>query len=500
MTKKQYRPWNPDQNYLIPPSPRDWLPEGHLAYFILEVVDELDLSAIEGAIQAKDPRGQQPYHPQMMVALLLYAYATGTFSSRRIARATYEDVAMRFIAGGHHPFFTRIAAFRREHLEALSALFVQAVQLCSRAGLVKLGHVSLDGTKIKANASKHRAMSYGRMKKDEQQLRDEIAALMVRAEAADLADDAEFGAEDDGTDVPAELSRRESRLALIRKAKAELEEEARKTRADTLRGYAARHEEKAATHEDPKERKAAAKRAAKQKAAADALDPRDEDEPPDDDGSPTLPLHQTPATRSGEPTDKAQRNFTDADSRIMVGGDGAYIQGYNAQAAVDGESQVIVATGVSNQSPDTAYLQPVVREVEKVVGWQLMTLTADAGYWSPENADWCQTRGIDAYISVSRQRHGPAPPEPPEPGAEATPKGRMAAKLNTEKGREMYRKRKTIPEPVFGQIKEARGFRRFSMRGLAAVRGEWNLVCATHNLLKLFRASPGGRLVLALAG
>lgn len=499
MTKKQYRPWNPDQTYLIAPSPRDWLPEGHLAYFILEVVAELDLSAIEAAVQAKDPRGQQPYHPQMMVALLLYSYCTGTFSSRRIALATYEDVATRFITGDQHPFFTRIAAFRRDHLPALGQLFVQAVKLCARAGLVKLGHVSLDGTKIKANASKHRAMSYDRMKTEEKRLQDEIAALLAQAESADAAEDATFGPDRDGTDVPTELRHRESRLKKIREAKAALEEEARAARAAQLREQAARNEQISASHPDPQQRKAAATNAKKRVAAAEALDPKkdDEDPPGDEPGTPTLPLHRPPVDPSGAPKAKAQRNFTDPDSRIMVDNTGGFVQAYNAQAAVEEGSQVIVATAVSNQPPDTQYLQPVVDAVEKVAGALPKVLTADAGYYSAENAAWCEGKGIDAYISVSRQRHGPAPPpcDAPPPDA-ATPKEKMAAKLNTKAGREMYRKRKTIPEPVFGQIKEARGFRRFLLRGITKVRHEWDLICATHNLLKLFRADPVGRLAV----
>lgn len=502
MTKKLYRPWNPDQAYLIAPSPRDWLPDGHLAYFILEVVDELDLSEIEAAVQAKDPRGAQPYHPQMMVALLLYSYCTGTFSSRRIARATYEDVATRFIVGDQHPFFTRVAAFRRDHLAAFGRLFVQAVQLCSRAGLVKLGHVSLDGTKIKANASKHRAMSYDRMKKDEQRLKDEIAALLARAEAADADEDARFGVDEDEVDIPVELRHRESRLARIREAKAALETEARSARAEALREQEASNQNLAATHTDPAKRKAAATNATKRAAAAKALEDKGrEDEPPDDPGAPALPLHRPPVGPSGTPKDRAQRNFTDPESRIMVDGTGAFVQAYNAQAAVEEGSQIIVATGVSNQPPDVEYLVPVMAKVETVVGRRPTAMTADAGYWSPENAQWCEDQGIDAYISVNRQRHGPPPPATESPPSEAeSPKAKMAAKLNTKGGREMYRKRKTTPEPVFGQIKEARGFRRFLLRGLESVRCEWDLICATHNLLKLFRASPNGRLELAATG
>lgn len=498
MSTKQYRPWAPNQGYLIPPSPRDWLPDGHLAYFMLEVVAELDLSAIEEVIQGKDPRGQRPYNPQMMVALLLYSYCTGTYSSRRIARATYEDVATRYITGDQHPFFTRIAAFRREHLAALGQLFVQAVRLCRRAGLVQLGHVSLDGTKIKANASKHKAMSYDRMNKDEQRLQEEIAALMARAEAEDAAEDAALGAENDGMDIPDELRRRESRLARIREAKAALEEEARIARAAALREQAARHDETAATHPEPSVRKAAGTHAEKRRAAAEELVPTSDDPPDDDDdGGPALPRHAPPTTPAGTPKDKAQRNFTDPDSRIMVDGDGAFVQAYNAQAAVDEAHQVIVGAAVSNQPPDTNYLKPVLSNVMAVTGATPAVATADAGYWSPENAEWCEEQGIDAFISVNRQRHGPAPPphEGPPPD-DATPKEKMAAKLQTTKGREMHRRRKTIPEPVFGQIKEARGFRRFLLRGITAVRHEWDLICATHNLLKLFRASPNGRLAL----
>ncbi|HLV22778.1 MAG TPA: IS1182 family transposase [Polyangiaceae bacterium] len=506
MTTKRYRPWAPDQAYLIPPTPRDWLPESHLAYFILDVVDELDLSEIEAAIQERDPRGTQPYDPRMMTALLLYSYSVGLFSSRRMARATFEDVAVRFIVADQHPHFTRIAAFRRDHLSALSKLFVQAVRLCAEAGLVKLGHVSIDGTKIRANASKHKAMSYDRMKREEQRLQDEIAALLARAEAEDREEDARYGQQSDGNEVPEELRRRESRLARIREAKAALEQEAKAARAAKLREQQAQNEERAESAPDEQARKAAATRARKQAAAAAELEEgaeSEEDDPPDDTSPPGLPLHRPAAETNGTPKPKAQRNFTDPDSRIMRDGDKAFVQAYNAQAVVDDAHQVIVAAAVSNQPPDTEYLVPVVDQVEDIVGARPDCLTADAGYWSPENAAWCEQNGIDAYIAVQRQRHGPAPPDPDESAGTPppkTPKQEMAEKLRTEKGREMYRKRKFTPEPVFGQIKEARGFRRFMLRGLDAVQREWALVCATHNLLKLYRACPGGKLALTVAG
>jgi hypothetical protein len=366
---------------------------------------------------------------------------------------------------------------------------------------VKLGHVSLDGTKIKANASKHQAMSYDRMKKEEQRLKEEIAALMARAESADAAEDAQFGADSDGTDIPVELRHRESRLARIREAKAALEAEARTARAAELREQAVSNEQIAASKPGTKEGRTAATNAKKRAKAADELDPPRDDDPPEGPGAPTLPLHRPPTTPKGEPKAKAQRNFTDPDSRIMVDGTGGFVQAYNAQAVVEEGTQIIVATAVSNQPPDTEYLSPVVAAVEVVAGAKPKILTADAGYFSAANATWCEEQGIDAYLSVNRQRHGPAPPPtaaPPPP--DATPKEKMAAKLNTKAGREMYRKRKTIPEPVFGQIKEARGFRRFLLRGMTKVRHEWDLVCATHNLLKLFRASPEGRLDLQPAG
>ena len=537
MSTKCYRPWAPDQPYLLPPRPRDWLGKGHLAYFILDVVDELDLSEIEDAIHAKDPRGNRPFPPQMMVALLLYAYAVGVFSSRRIARGTYDDLAMRFITGDNHPAFTTIAAFRRIHLVALGRLFVQAVKLCQAAGLVNLGHVSLDGTKIQANASKHKAMSYDRMTKKETQLQDEIVALLAKAERADTAEDALHGEGVDGHSLPEELRRRKDRLAKIRAAKKALEKEAKVARAETLREQQARHEETAASHPDPTTRKRAATHAKKREAAAEDLEEasgdQDEDSPdgpPESPSRPNLPHHRPKTEPDGTPKPKAQRNFTDPDSRIMKGKSGAFEQAYNTQIAVDDEHQIIVGLGVSNQAPDTDYLVPVMTHAIQTVGATPQVFTADAGYWSPSNAEWCEAKGMEAYIAVGRERceqqptgptegpPTPAEPQPPDrpppppdsavadelnpnpPPKKLSPKEQMAAKIKTERGREMYRQRKHITEPVFGQIKEARGFRRFLLRGMGAVQQEWALVCTAHNLLKLFRASPEGELALPEAG
>lgn len=486
MSRKTFRPWSPHQAYLIPPRPDEWLPEDHLVHFILEVVGELDLSAIEDELRSRDARGHKGYHPRMMVALLLYSYCSGVYSSRRIAKATYEDLATRYLTGDQHPHFTRVAAFRREHLEALSGLFGTTVRLCARAGLVDLGHVSVDGTKIQANASKHKAMSYDRMQSEDDKLRAEMEALLARAEAVDREEDELFGEGRDAFELPEELKRRETRLARIRQAKAELEAEAKEARAAQLRELAAENEQKTSEAPTAKERAAAATRADKQRRQADELDPAsddDDDEPP----SSKLPKHRVPTRPDGSPKGKAQRNFTDPDSRIMVDGQGAFSQSYNAQAAVCEPTQVIIACPLSNQAPDVEYLVPVLEEVERHTGSRPQAMTADAGYWSAANAAWCEEKGIDAHIATGRIRHGDGLPSP-----RTESRKEMAAKLQTPTGDALYRRRKATVEPVFGQIKEARHFRRFLLRGLEKVRAEWALICAAHNLLKLFRSTPLG--------
>jgi transposase len=484
---KGYRPWSPTQAFLLPPSPMEWLPEGHLAYFVLEVAQALDLSEIEGAIQEKDGRGERPYPPAMMVALLVYGYSVGVFSSRRLARATYEDVAFRVLAGGEHPHFTTLNEFRLQHRAALGRLFVQALRLCQKAGLVKLGHVAFDGTKVKANASKHKAMSHKRMQEEERRLQSEVKALLERADAADAQEDGRYGPGQDAEDLPAELQRRESRLARIQEAKAALDQEAREVRAETLREQARGQRERAADESvDQAERQRAATRAAKAEAEARKHHDDGEGGPGGSAGS-DLPRHRVPTKTDGTPEPGAQRNFTDPDSRIMVKG-GEFLQGYNAQAAVDAECQIIVAAAVTNQPTDPEHLVPMLDRIIGNCGRTPAVATADTGYFTRENAEALAARDVDAYLSPGRDPNADRPNRQPSPAQRAHEA--MTAKLATITGKATYARRKAIVEPVFGLIKQARGFRHFSLRGLEKVRAEWDFVCATHNLLKLFRYGP----------
>ena len=488
--KKQCRDWSPEQSFLLPLSPLEWLPEGHLAYFIVDVVRELDLSAIQAAIDAKDPRGERPYSPRMMTALLLYAYCSGVFSSRKIDRATTQDVAFRVVAAGAHPHWTTINSFRLEHRNALSGLFLQVLQLCERAGLRTLGHVALDGSKVQANASKHKAMSYERMKKEEQRLAAEIDALMARAAETDARENAEFGPNRCGDELPAELERRESRLARIREAKEALEKEAAETRAAQLRENAAALREKADDRTvTATEKKTAMTLAAKADRKADEIAPRDDD----DDGASSgggapaatdLPMHRVQTTPDGTPKPRAQRNFTDADSRIMVR-NGTFLQAFNAQAAVS-EDQVVVAHGVSNDPTDARQLAPMLERVAANVGAPASVLTADTGYLSEENITYCAARGIDAYIATPKADAAKLASVPGTPAL--ITRWSMHDKVTSSRGHRIYALRKVLVEPVYGQIKAAMGFRRFSVRGLAKVAAEWGIVCTCHNLLKAFRA------------
>lgn len=483
---KTYRPWNPEQSYLFPPAPQDWLPEGHLVFFILELMQELDLDAITRAVDARDARGPKPLSPVMMTALVLYAYCVGVFSSRRIERATYEDVAFRVLTAGEHPCFTTIAAFRRRHLDAFAGIFKQTVALCEKAGMVKLGVVAIDGTKMQGNASKHKANSYERMQQAELRLEAEIQQLLQRAEETDCAEDQRFGAGQHEEDVPAELRRREGRLEKIRAAKRALEEEARHARVEALQRRADAQDAKSAAESDPAEAKRAASRARKARAQADEIaESFDDDEPPPSMGATGsgLPTHRVKTTPEGKPSAKAQRNFTDPDSRIQESG-GTFLQGYNCQAVVDAEAQVIVAQGVTNQPPDNHHLRPLLEQTANNLGRWPDAVVADAGYWAVENADYGREHGVDLYISTRRARRGvPAPPTPDDD----SPRSQMTRRLHSATGRALYARRKAIVEPVFGQTKEARGFRRFLMRGLRKVAGEWAMLAATHNLLKLFR-------------
>lgn len=486
---KTCRPWEPDRTYLLPPSPREWLPEGHLALFVLDVVEGLDLSAIEARMQDKDPRGEKPYSPRMLVALLLYGYSIGVFSSRRLAQATWNDVGARVIAAEQHPHFTTVNQFRLDHLEALGGLFAQVLAMCERAGMVKLGHVAVDGTKIQANASKHKAMSYDRMKETERRLKAEVEALLAKADQVDRAEDAEFGPDKDGTELPEELRRRESRRQKIREAREALEREAAEARRIELLAQADRARAGAATATDPGEAAKLTRRAASRERAAERHGQGDTATIPGAQSG--LPFHTVPHDKEGKPKPKAQRNFTDPESRIMQSG-GTFVQAYNCQIAVDEANQVIVAQLLTNQAPDVGHLQPLLEQVHDNTGALPQTATADGGFWSTQNGNWCRDKGIDAYISTRRRSHaepidGSAPATPP-PVAGATAEGRaMEAKVTSEEGRRVYAKRKWTVEPVFGAIKEGRGFRRFKLRGLYKARNEFSIVCTGHNLLKLWR-------------
>ena len=485
---KSYRPYTPEQAYLLPPSPREWLPEGHLAKFVLDLVKELDLSGIEKKVQAKDPRGERPYAPAMMTSLLLYAYATGIFSSRRIERATVEDLAFRFLSGNEHPHFTTINQFRATHRKALAALFEQLLAACMSAGLVKLGHVAIDGTKMKANASKHKAMSYERMVKDDVRIRAEVEALLSEAEAVDAAEDEAEGA----YDPQEEIRRREERLAKMEQVREALRRETAAKRAARLEEQASELREKAidpAT--SPRDQKGFLTRAETSDRRAEALKPKEQDDPDDDsndDSDDDLPRNTPPSTKDGEPKPNAQRNFTDPQSRIMVR-DGAFLQAYNAQIAVDEEHQIIVAAALSNQGPDTEYFEPMLRRVVENCDAVPERATGDAGYFSAANVRAAEAMGCEPFIAVGGHRRNGFPDEERNlPNLRTEAHRAMRATLDTEAGRAAYARRKATVEPVFGQIKSCRGFRQMSFRGLFKSRCEWLFVCATHNLLKLWRA------------
>jgi transposase/signal recognition particle subunit SEC65 len=439
---KQYRTYQPNQCYLMPPSLDEWLPQDHLARFVNEIVDELDLSAIYASYE-QELKGYPPYHPGMMMRVLLYAYAVGVYSSRKIERRIHEDIAFRYLAAGNFPDFRTINTYRKRHLKEFRDLFVQVLQLCRQAGLVKLGTIAVDGTKFKANASIHKAMSYGRMQKEETRLQAEIDELLRQVEQVNNREDKRFG-DRRGDELPEELAIREKRLAKIREAKKALEAEA----------------------------KARAEAEAKEK---EPDDHNDHSDPPDD---------STPVV-----DEKAQRNFTDPDSRVQKDGK-TFIQGFNAQVAVDAETQVILGALLRTSSADVNALPTVLDEVIQLVGTP-DRVVADAGYYSQNNLDEVKRRHMAPFIPPNRVKHsewrkpasrGPLP---------KTPRERMARFLRTKRGREIYRLRQISVEPVFGQIKEARGFRRFSLRGHESVTAEFMLVVSVHNLLKLFRHQAG---------
>lgn len=493
---KSYRPYAPTQAYLLPPSPTEWLPLDHLAYFILDLVAELDLGKIEQDLQEKDPRGERPYSPRMMTALLLYGYATGVFSSRRMARATYDDVAFRVLAAGEHPHFTSLNGFRARHRAALAGLFVQMLRECRKCGLVKLGHVALDGTKMKANASKHKAMSYDRMKAEELRLQAEIDALLKKAESTDADEDKEFGVGQDPSDIPAELHRREGRLAKIREARAALEREAAQGRARELRKQEIDLRAKASEPDaSSKERSVSTTLADRRDEAARKLeDGSDDDNEPRGGASNNLPRHQPPTTSNGAPKPNAQRNFTDPDSQIQFR-DGTFLQGYNAQIAVDEHSQIIVAAGLSNQAADTDYFEPMLNQIVENCDAVPERITADAGYFSADNVYVAERMGTEPFISVGGHRNDGTQAALPA-HYNTPPRLCMRALLGTRRGHDAYARRKATVEPVFGQIRSCRGFRQLSFRGLMKNHLEWLFVCLTHNLLKLFRATASRAAVV----
>lgn len=429
-----FRPYDPEQSLLLPPSLRDWLPEGHLAYFVSDSVDLLDLSSFYAPYE-EDGRRNQPFEPRMMLKVLLYAYATGTFSSRKIARKLEEDVAYRVLAAGNHPSHRTVCEFRQRHLAAFRELFVQVVRIAKEAGAVKLGTLAIDGTKVKANASKRKAMSYGRMLEQERRLKAEIATLTAQAEAVDAAEDEQHGADLRGDELPTELRMRVSRLSRIQQAKARLE--ARQAEADRKRG-------------------------------------RSPDDP--QGGSRRGPKFKR---EFGVPHEKAQDNFTDPESRIMKTTHG-FDQCFNAQIAVDESSQMIVATGLTNNAADSAQLLPLLDEVCLTQASTPQEVIADAGYRAEKTFRELESRGIEGYVSLSRGKSVAVL----SPALEAT--ARMREKLAGETGSKRYRRRKAIVEPVVGWIKEVLGFRRFSLRGQLKVTGEWNLVCLAVNI-KRFR-------------
>jgi len=454
---KKFKECNREQMFLLPPSLSDWLPKDHLVYFIIDVVRQLDLSEIY-ASYGGDGRGQPPYDPSMMVSLLLYAYSVGIPSSRRIEKATIEDIAFRVISANQHPDHDSICSFRKRHLKTLAGLFVQVLKLCRETGLVKLGHIALDGTKVRANASKHKAMSYGRMKKKEKELEREVQELLKQAEIVDVQEDEKYGKGVRGDELPKELRRRESRLKKIKEAKVALEKEAREK---------AKIELDLAQDKIEKREKKAKKSGKKPRGRKSVL----------------------PDPEKAEPKNSAQRNFTDPDSRIMVDGSTkSFEQCFNAQAAVDDTYQVIVAGSVTNESNDKKQLKPTVEGIEANVGEHPLELSADAGYFSEDNVQFLEKKSIDGYVATGKMKHGEVVPlvfgHPPEG---MSVKEQMNCKLRTYSGRKAYNKRKGVVEPVFGQIKGARGLRQFLLRGIDNVSCEWDLWCITHNLLKLYR-------------
>ena len=431
----RFRPYQPKQKLLLPPDIRDWLPEDHLAHHVSDLVDGLDLTAFYAPYEG-DGRRNRPYEPRMMVKLLIYGYSTGMFSSRGIAKKVEEDLAFRMLAAGNFPAHRTICEFRRRHLEDFRKLFVEVIRLAQAMGLANFGKLSVDGTKVRANASKRKAMTYARMQEAERRLEKEIRELLQRAGETDAAEDARYGEANRGDEIPEELRRRESRLAAIQAAKARLEAEQRA--ADDARGR------KPGQDRNPK-------------------------------GGP-------PYKRAyGEPDPKAQSNFTDPESRIMKTSQEGFQQSYNAQVTVEGANQLIVATEVTANGSDQGQMVAQLDQVQATYGESPQTVLADAGYRNERDLKELEARGIDGHVALGRE--GKKALETGDPSASAT--GRMAQRLGTTAGRAVYATRKWISEAPHGWIKEVLGFRRFSVRGLRKAQGEWDLVCLALNVRRL---------------
>lgn len=430
---RNYRRYTPEQSLLLPPSITDWLAEDHLAHFVSDAVDALDLEAFE-ARYGEDGPGNQAFHPRMMVKVLIYAYATGTFSSRKVAAKLHEDVAYRVLGADNFPAHRTISDFRQRHLPEFQALFVQVVQMSQEVGLVKLGTLAVDGSRVRANASKHKAMSYGRMKQEEKRLRQEIRELTARARRTDRQEDKRYGVDRRGDELPAELARREDRLATIQAARQRLE--ARQQEEDAGNGRA----------------------------------PGDQDRP----GKPGGPFKRA----FGEPEEKTQDNFTDPDSRIMKCGSSGYEQCYNAQIAVDEVEQIIVATGLTQSASDMRQLVPLLDQVEASTHARPVRVLADAGYRSESNLQELEDRAIEGFVASGRR-----PEQQASPSSQAI--FRMQRKMKTQRAQRHYRKRKYLGEPPFAWIKSVMGFNRFSVRGFDSASGEWSLACLSANLRRL---------------
>jgi transposase len=462
---KRFRTYDLDQQMLLPPDLREWVPEGHLALFVSELVEQLDLSALIKPYDEGEQRGQPPYHPALMVKLLIYGYCTGRMSSRKLEQACYEDVAVRMLSGNQQPDHASIAEFRRRHLGALSGLFVQVLLVCEKAGLVKLGRVAIDGTKIKANAAKRKTHSYQRLNKMERELEAEVKRLLGEAERVDQQEDRRYGVGQRGDELPAELRDRTTRLAKIKAAKADLEREAKEAEA-------AAREQKA----EQKERRAAGEEVLVHKCKPKWV--------------------KTPEGAI-EPPPKRQRNLTDLDARLMkdTAAGGIFIPGYNPQIAVDDEAQIIVAAQVTQAGNDMNELVPTLLLVKENLGRMPEQVLADSGYFSPAGLADESLKEVDLYVRPNRQ------PKPKAIAPKSKPRSRaalanaairaaMTAKLDQPEAKQIYRHRSEIVEPVFATIKHVGGFRQFLLRGQAKVSGEWSLVCMTHNLMKLFRLKP----------